>query len=204
VLALSAIRHVMWTGMIWPIVLARVLDPPREDDPPVRYHPALGVGFVLFWLVFLVKTSPFVRVHGLSGDADVTARFDKETPAALVAWVAEHGVTGKVYNTMEWGSLLAWRAPEAKLFVDLRIWIFPDSVWNEYLGDSYAKAGWEDAMDRRGLAYAILDRRFDETLIPQMAKSLRWEQVYADDLGLVFQRKPDLPPSTAPGILPGP
>jgi hypothetical protein len=189
-LSLTAIRHVVWLGMIVPIAIARLFPEAPEREKPKPAPVWLSVAFAIFWAFVLVKEAPMVRVHGLAGDADVKARFDKETPVALAAWAGDHGVQGRVFNSMEWGSYLAWRLPEARLFVDVRIWIFPDDVWTEYLGISKGAFGWEDTLDAHRVEWAILDKRFHRTLIPYMQHSARWQQVYEDDLGLVFQRKP--------------
>src|SRR5439155_11251772 len=115
-------------------------------------------------------------------------RFVEDTPVSLTAWVADQ-VDGKVFNPMEWGSLLAWRAPKAKLFIDVRIWVFPKDVWEDYREISGAARGWEDRLDARGVQWAILDRRFHAALIPYISDSPRWEKVYEDELGLIFRRK---------------
>lgn len=194
-LALSAIRHVLWTGMVWPIALARLLTADGTAAASPRRVPAwLAAALALFWGAGIVGEAPMLRVRGLSGDDELAARFDDWTPVRLAAWCGDHGVSGNVFNPMEWGSLLAWRDPAAKLFVDIRIWIFPDDVWAEYLDVSHAKPGWEETLDRRHCAWAILDRRFHAALIPAMEKSDRWEKVYEDADGLVFRRRPLLPP----------
>jgi hypothetical protein len=155
-----------------------------------RGQPALfAAALAIFWAIVLVAESPMVRVHGLVGDADVSARFTKDTPVALAAWAADHEVRGRLFNTMEWGSYLAWRLPETRLFVDVRIWIFPEDVWSDFLRVSNGLEGWEEILDRRQVEWAILDRRFDRELIPRMSVSSRWEQVYADDNGLIFRRR---------------
>ncbi|HVO30625.1 MAG TPA: hypothetical protein VMV18_07810, partial [bacterium] len=165
----------------------------RSQEPSRAVPVWLTAALAIFWGGGLVAESPFVRVRGLSGDAELAARFDDWTPVPLAGWCAEHGVSGNVFNPMEWGSLLAWRVPEAKLFVDIRIWIFPDDVWNEYIDVSHATPGWEDALDRRHCGWAILDRRFHDALIPAMEKSARWEKVYEDGKGVVFRRRAAAP-----------
>lgn len=188
VLGFSAIRHVVWTGMIWPLALARML-PARENDPEKRYPAWLGIAAVVFWGFLLVNDSPFVRVRGLEGDADLAKRFDADTPIALAAWCEGNSVGGNLYNTMEWGSFFAWRLPDTKLFVDIRIWIFPDDLWRQYLDVANAEPGWDDVLDRHEVRFAILERKFDARLLLAIAASPRWEQIYADDLGLVYRRK---------------
>ena len=79
---------------------------------------------------------------------------------------------------------------EGPVFVDARIWIFPDDVWNEYLQISGAQEGWEDALDRREIRWAVLERRFHWfQLVPAMNASSRWEKVYEDETGLIFRRR---------------
>ena len=200
-LALTAIRHVVWTGMVLPIGLARLLAPAQapvqeQDAAPQgdrRVHPALAVLFAVFWVFLLVKQSPWMKVRE-TGDAEVEARFSRETPAKLAAWAAENGVRGPLFNSMEWGGYLVWRLPETQVFVDARIWIFPDDVWNEYLGISGAAEGWEDALDRRGIQWAILEKRFHGgDLLDAIEASPRWERVYDDEVGAIYRRRVTAP-----------
>lgn len=194
--ALTAVRHVVWTGMVLPIALARLLAPAASDataTPPAperRLHPAIAVVFFAFWGSILVGMSPWVKVRGLTGDAEAVARFAPDTPVALTAWAAENGVQGPLFNSMEWGGYLVWRLPGATAFVDARIWIFPDDVWAEYLQISGARDDWEDALDRREIRWAVLERRFHwYELAPAMSASPRWEKVYEDETGLIFRRR---------------
>lgn len=196
-LALTAIRHVVWTGMVLPIGFARILarapgpaDPAAAQPDPERRLPlAVGVVFFAFWGAILIGMSPWVKVRA-TGDAEITARFTKDTPVALTAWAAENGVRGPLFNSMEWGGFLVWRIPETTAFVDARIWIFPDDIWNEYLQISGAQGDWEDALDRREILWAVLERRFHGfELAPAMSASSRWEKVYEDETGLIFRRR---------------
>jgi hypothetical protein len=186
---------VVWTGMVLPIALARLLAPAAPDAPrPVegdrRVHPALAAVFFAFWAVLLIGQSPWVKVRGVTGDAEVEARFTKDTPARLVAWAAENGVRGRLFNSMEWGGYLVWRVPETQAFVDARIWIFPDEVWSEYLSISGAKGDWEDALDRREIGWVVLEKRFHGgDLTTAIAASPRWEKAYEDDLGAIYRRR---------------
>ncbi len=187
-LALTAVRHVVWLGMIVPIAVARAF-PAREGEEPKRYPAAVGWVAVAIWGAFLAAESPLLHARATTEDAEVRARFTKDTPVDLATWCAGNGVRGKLFNSMEWGSYLAWRLPpEAKLFVDVRIWIYPDPVWNEYLEVSKAVHGWEEILDRHEVEWAILEKRFHWQLLPYIAESPLWEKAYEDDLGLVYRR----------------
>lgn len=200
-LALTAIRHVVWTGMVLPIALARLLAPTPKEEAALaagandrRVHPAFAAAFAAFWLFLLVGQSPWVKVREKNEDDEVAARFTKDTPARIAAWAADNGVEGRLFNSMEWGGYLVWRIPGVQAFVDARIWIFPDDVWQEYLAISGAFDGWEDALDRRDVRWAILEKRFQARLVTAMDASPRWERVYDDELGAVYRRRESAPP----------
>lgn len=192
-LALTAIRHVVWTGMVFPIAFARLFaGPAAQGTPERRLHPLFGIGIAAFWAALIVQQSPWLKasVRGLEGDAEIEARLSRDTPARLSAWAAANGVRGRLFNSMEWGGWLVWRLPETRAFVDARIWIFPDDVWKEYMAISGARPGWEDALDHRAVEWAILEKRFHgEHLLPAMRASERWEMRYEDELGAVFRRR---------------
>lgn len=196
-LALTAIRHVVWLGMLVPIMATRVFPPKEEaaDAPapatnPEGLHPVFGFGAVIFWLAAVLYQMPVLRPDARTGDALIEARFNSSTPVRLAAWAADNGVKGKLFNSMEWGGYFAYRLPpDAKLFVDVRIWIYPQEIWDDMLRISEAEHGWEDILDRHEVEFAILDRRFHHKLLPYMTASDRWEQIYSDDLGLIFKRR---------------
>ena len=209
-LALTAMRHVVWTGMVYPIVFARLLLPERRAPAPAapadpgapsasrgsaapvgerRLHPVFALGMAAFWGALLVSESPWVKVRS-TGDAEIAARFNDATPVRLTAWAAENGVSGNLFNSMEWGGWLVWRLPDVRVFADVRIWIFPDDVWAEYLSISDAAPGWDDRLAARNVEWAVLEKRFHgDTLVPAMRSSPHWELRYEDDLGAVFHRR---------------
>ncbi len=189
-LALTGIRHVCWLGIVLPPALARVFPAAPADRPPRRWPAAVAAATLLFWIALLVKESPFVRLRGLHGDEAMKRQFESDTPVELTAWATANGVSGRLFNSMEWGGFLSWRLPaEAKTFADVRIWIFPDPVWSDYLAVTYAEYGWERILDRYRVDWAILDRGAHRRLIPYLEASPGWERVYADDVGLIFRRR---------------
>ena len=199
-LALTAFRHVVWLGMLLPIMATRVFPPettakesgatPADAASPSGVNPFFGLGAIVFWLAAVLYQMPLLRPDARTGDELIAARFTPSTPVRIAAWAADHGVTGKLFNSMEWGGYFAYRLPpEAKLFVDVRIWIYPQAIWDDMLRISEAEHGWEEILDRHQVDYAILDRRFHHSLLPYMTASDRWEQIYSDELGLIFKRR---------------
>ena len=190
-LAISGERYVVWMAMLLPAALAHAL-PLREEDPPRRLAPGYAFALVLFFVPQLAILSPWWRTRALDAHDAVAAQFEPGDGVMLAEWAAAHGAGGRLFNPMEWGGWLEWRL-DAKAFVDVRVWIYPDPVWSDFRSASAATPGWEETLDRYAVETAFLDRRFDRALLAAMAKSERWEKLYEDADGAIYRRRRALP-----------
>lgn len=180
ILAASGVRYVCWLGPIVPLAIARLFG--EERAAPRR--PMLEL-IPIATVMALIGICPGERTPGALPAECLQA----DTPAALADFAATHGVSGNVFNPMEWGSAITWRVPDARTFLDIRVWIVPDAVWRDYVTVSTAEYGWEDRLDSYGVRFAILSRKAQPQLIPWMERSDRWKEIYADDRGLIFEHR---------------
>lgn len=112
-----------------------------------------------------------------------------ETPVDATAYLVERRLPGQVFHTMAYGSYLIWAAPDYPTFVDGRIELFPAEVWLDYLRISAAGPGWEELAARYGVNTLLLSTQEQATLIAAALASPHWEQVYGDDVAVVFTRR---------------
>ncbi len=77
--------------------------------------------------------------------------------------------------------------PDVPLFLDSRIEIVPQDVWNDYDAVAFAGAGWRDALERRNVE-AILAKKEEWQLLALLRNDDRWRVAYEDDEAVLFAR----------------
>jgi hypothetical protein len=87
--------------------------------------------------------------------------------------------TGRIYTRFEWGEYFTWAAsPGFKVFMDGRIEIFPDKVWQEYEAVTTGR-DWARILDGYNVDVLVLDSAYpaQAKLLAEVEKSPVWEQV---------------------------
>ena len=134
---------------------------------------------------------------------------DWEYPAGAARFLREHQITGRMFNTYEYGGYLIWTLwPQQRVFIDGRA--LSESVFRDYgrilhFADSASGKSALDLLDQYGID-VILMNNFEYTtgivyaLSPALAEATDspWKLVYADRTAVVFLRRPrqTSPPST--------
>ncbi len=108
------------------------------------------------------------------------------TPTSVARWLAGRPPHGPLFNYMEWGGYLEWVLfPRQQLFIDGRFEAREPQVWDDYLAISKGAPDWQARLDKYGIQTLVLNRSFDNALIPLVGASSRWAAVYpaqpADD-----------------------
>ena len=141
-LALPALRGVVWWGLVAPPIVARLLDRP-ETPARVRANDGSSLNILvvaslvgLFGLMLPWHSQP----DPLSGAAPQLT----DAPEHLVEATAKAiPAGGHVFVTEAWGSWFEFALPDRPLFVDPRIEIFPDRIWKEYDDVMSGRQGWQ-------------------------------------------------------------
>jgi hypothetical protein len=108
---------------------------------------------------------------------------------ACAQYLAEHG-GGRVFSRFAWGEYLGWAlAPAATVFMDGRIEIFPDDVWNQYEAVTRGHADWQEIFDGYRVDWLVLDASgYHGRLLPLVKRSARWEEVFRQGDAVVYAR----------------
>jgi hypothetical protein len=193
-MSLGATRIIAWFGLATAMPLALLLTPEhrRGEPSPSLSHGQRGALAVLVigWLGLLSQGVP-LRVE-----------LAPDTPVALAERLAQEPDGGRVFAPMEMGGYLAWRfhQPSADptqplgrmahpYFLDMRVWIWRDEVWNEFESISAAEPGWQAKLDARQVRYLMLSHSFHGAgLLPAARSSERWELLAEDTSGALFRR----------------
>jgi hypothetical protein len=188
VLAIRAVRMVVW----WFLVLApmfavrlAVVFPRLKVN---RYQPNVGatlsvvglVGVCLLCLPPLHAINPLtmIRPH------DPTT---ERLQAARDFLVTQYG-GGQLFTQLAWGEYMSWAAsPQWKIFVDGRIEIYPDDVWDDYV--RFMTTGDEEAIRKYGVDTLLLDSAKQATLCQRVEATGKWERVREDGNVVVYRSR---------------
>jgi hypothetical protein len=194
-LACGSVRMVAWWLLaIAPIsadLLTRLL--PAKKDAAEEWRPSTGAG-VVFGLIVLAVVFCLPPLQPLNP----LLRVSRSAPRVEDELEELHGRLrridpgGNVFSRFEWAAYLSYAAPDYKVFMDVRIDMYPDHVWDEYARVTLGKDDWQDILDRYKVNYLILDAGYHRRtgLLPRVEASDRWRQTDRVGDALLFVRQP--------------
>lgn len=109
-------------------------------------------------------------------------------PLNAVAYLKENAITGNTFTDPNiWGGYLIWEMPSNPVYIDGRIDMYGDDFMREYLGIIRGITRWQEPFDKYGVHVAIVSPT--SVLRLQLEQSPQWQQVYSDEMSVVFTRK---------------
>ena len=99
---------------------------------------------------------------------------------------------GRIFSKFEWGEYLGWSlSPDYKVFMDGRIEIYSDRVWEEYSAVTRGRADWQQILDDYRIDCLLLDTKsgYHSGLLPQVEHSSEWQRAFDADGVAVFVRR---------------
>jgi hypothetical protein len=109
-------------------------------------------------------------------------------PLNAVAYLKENGITGNTFTDPNiWGGYLIWETPSNPVYIDGRIDMYGDEFMREYLGIIRGVTRWQEPFDKYGVQIAIVSPT--SFLRLQLEQSTQWQQLYRDEMAVVFRRK---------------
>ena len=109
-------------------------------------------------------------------------------PLKAVQYMKENGITGNTFPDPNiWGGYLIWELPSNPVYIDGRIDMYGDQFVKEFVSIIRGVVRWQEPFDQYGVQVAILSPT--SVLRQQLAQSPQWQQVYSDDMAVVFKRK---------------
>lgn len=195
-LALSAVRSVVWWGMVitcvaaplaaaLPAVAAARAPSRAREQPWLNYTIGAAVvllfGFSLPWLKDLDPLLPAPKRGLVAG----------ETPLGVSQFLRAHTYAGVMLNYQGWGGYFDWAVwPTHQPFVDVRVEIHPARVWLDYLTMVGAGPGWRELLDTYGVGYAVLNKSEQPALVSALRAETTWRCAYEDEAAVVLTRTP--------------
>ena len=186
--ALSSERNTIFIGFFAPVLLASYLPWKRALPAIAGWIAAIALAGFILWGV---TASDFFEPRAA----------DWRYPTGAAEFLASHNITGRMFNTYEYGGYLMWREwPRERVFIDGRA--LSDRVFDDYLRILYNhdESGGKSAtqlLDQYG-AQVIVMNTFEYAtgepylLAPSLADPTQteWKLVYRDAQALVFMRHP--------------
>jgi hypothetical protein len=195
VLALPAVRGIVWWGLVVPVIVAGIAGSSQpttsEESQAERAGSAMMNRLVVAVLVAgLVVTLPYWR--GSSATAMLS-----QAPVGLSDAVDRRLSPGtRLFVSEPWASWFEYAQPSIPVFTDPRIEIFPTSVWNDYNEMHVAGSRWQQVLDRWNVQAVVVDRDDFSSLLAAMRVSPAWTVASEDRDGALFIRKAGAPAET--------
>jgi hypothetical protein len=196
-LACGSVRMVAWWLLACaPIAgaqLAAALPPgalPEEDSR--RATAGTGLACALYALTCVFSLPWLERYNPV-----LTALHRAPRPEAdlqtVVETLRERQPGGRIFSRLEWGEYLGWSlAPDYRIFIDGRIEIYSDRVWEQYSAITRGRGDWQQILDGYGVDCLLLDTAggYHADLLPQVERSAEWERAFESGRMVVFLRRP--------------
>ena len=183
-LALPAIRGLLWWGLVAPVVVAGLL-PEGSEAADRRGNPTMNAVVLGVLGLGIVVLLPWWRAPDEARQIDVLL---SEAPQATVEAVREAVPEGsRVVVPQPWGSWFEYALPEVAVFVDPRIELFSEDVWDDYRALRFTGADWHEVLERWEVDAIVVDLR-DWTLQDELDTDPGWRRTYQDEQSAVYVR----------------
>jgi len=167
----------------------------RVRWPASQRRPSPLVGGLCLGLVGLVVvlSLPGVRQRLSPEPSPVESKTEIELEKAAQFLHDKLPQGGRIFCQLEWGGYFNWSLqPDGfRVFMDIRMDIIPDAVWDEYMELFHARADWQAILDKYDVTVLVLnvDHADFRGLINQVEQSARWQAAFRDGNVVIFLRK---------------
>lgn len=196
-LTIGGVRYAMWFGLLLLPLMAEQLAPLVQTKQRVFVHPRFVIGYALVAAIAVVALLPWMQPARWLGPgaAPLFASSGKyrwllssTTPVGGTAWLEAHPQDGRFWADMSYTSYTLWRMPDKQVFVDLRVELFPKSVWQDYFAITRGDAQSLALLDSWDISHIMLDHHWEESLYHTVVQSPAWCEEYIDSRTAIFVR----------------
>ncbi|MAT14375.1 MAG: hypothetical protein CMJ46_03805 [Planctomyces sp.] len=169
-------------------------------NSPRALWTALGLLIASGTLVVTAGTRSDARVGDAIRDgqirSDLRQAVSDQTPLELTHFLHQKLASAekpyRMLNSMVWGDFLIYALDGRQpVFVYSHVHITPRDVWLEYRNLLQLRAVWLARLDERKIDLIVLDRRQHRAACAGLRTSPRWNEIYADARGAIFERATD-------------
>jgi hypothetical protein len=110
-----------------------------------------------------------------------------KVPLKAVEYLKEKQITGNTFTDPNiWGGYLIWALQSNPVYIDGRD-VYPEEFVKEYVEIIRGASDWRGPFDRYGVRIVIIEPR--SMLARELRESANWQQVYQDEMAVVFNRR---------------
>ncbi len=194
-LTIGGVRYAIWFALaLLPLLAERLalIIPPAK---PARGLPGIHTIYAASLLALILASLPWFMPARWLGNEHLFAQagpyrflLGNTTPIAASEWLADQPISGRFWTDMSYSSYTIWRMPERQVFSDLRVELFPVSVWQDYFAISRGDQQSLQLIDKWQIEHLLL--AYDSDLARLLAATPGWCMPYQDSLSVVMQRCP--------------
>jgi hypothetical protein len=196
-LACGSVRMVAWWLLISAPIVAGLLagNLPRNALVSSEAEPPSLASGVFFGFVLLACLASGLTLAGRDNPLLAAVRQthrDEDDLEEAARHLPPRDGHGRIFSRFEWGEYLSWELePQGyTVFMDGRIEIFPDGVWDQYAAVTKGRADWETILDGYHVDCLLLDSTYHADLLPQVERSADWEKTFQSGKAILFVRRP--------------
>ena len=188
-LALTSQRHVPifavcgapLVAQLTASVLAGIGANPRRARRPTSSMASINLGIAV---VLAVLAAVYTWFSVSPGALDRTVA--RSAPAGATDYLLKHRPPGQLFNFYNFGGYLIWKAwPSYRVFIDGRIEVYGDAVFDQYLKVEYLSPEFESTLDHYGVNTVMISA--GDPLRP-LLEARGWRQVYSDAVARIYVR----------------
>jgi hypothetical protein len=158
-----------------------------HTHPPPR--PPRPLALLNILLLILVLAGAGTKVGLDLAHLREAAVWGQGLPLDAAAYLSEHDLPGKMFNTYNWGGYLIWSLyPGVPVFVDGRtdLYALHSEVLDDYAVVHWVRPGWHQILDRYDIGFVITER--SGLLDTLLAETGGWQATYQDEMAVIYVR----------------
>jgi hypothetical protein len=197
-LAWSAQRSVAWYGMAVMPLLGKII-----KGIPLRFPPLTAqrntINFLIVILIFIpaILVQPWFVAHfplpatyrdQVLKDSRVGPLLSLHTPVEAARFIRE-SPGGRLFNELGYGSYLIWAVPDQQVFIDPRIELYSQEMWQDYI---HISQGTNAALliTKYGIDRVLLDKALQPELSTFLHHESGWQLEYHDQYAELWTAMP--------------
>ncbi|HTU21927.1 MAG TPA: hypothetical protein VMG10_28070 [Gemmataceae bacterium] len=193
--ACGSVRMVAWWLLICTPILAAQLTalwPRSRQLDAGDNRPSLGNTLACGLLVVVMILSlPWLEAYNPILSRPGRAHRTETDLQALADRLRAAGHGSRIFTRFAWGEYLGWSlTPNYTVFMDGRIEIIPDAVWQQYVAVTRGRADWETILAAYDVDYLLLDTSgYHHDLLPLVERSPSWRLRERQGDAVLFARQ---------------
>jgi hypothetical protein len=183
ILGIAAVRGVVWWALACPVLVAPAL---RTVASKGSARSLINVVFLTALAILLVLAYPAARGEDPVSGGPAVLTYAPERLVDAVRGTVPAG--SRVFASEVYGSWVEFSLPEDPVFVDPRIEVFPEDVWDDYFVVEDGRTGWDATLRRWDVDALILHPGWASGLLAVIDESPDWHRVTTSPEGSVYVR----------------